>query len=146
MQTQLKFLAALIAAAPLAAPFASAQDVPPVTVAAYVPPEPSADAAAGIAQPAAQASFSRQELEQMLAPIALYPDAMLSQVLMASTYPLEVVQAARWSREHTELAGEDAVKAVQQESWDPSVKSLVAFPQVLGMLDQNIEWMERLGD
>jgi hypothetical protein len=150
MQTRLKFLAALIAGvpltAPLVAPFASAQDMPPVAVAAYVPPEPAANAAAAIAQPAAQAGFSRQELEQMLAPIALYPDNMLSQILMASTYPLEVVQAARWSRDHADLAGDDAVNAVQQESWDPSVKSLVAFPQVLGILDQNIDWMERLGD
>jgi hypothetical protein len=162
MQTRLKLLAAMIAVAPLAAPFATAQDMPPVAVAAYVPPEPAADAATAIAQsalqpasqpvfqpaslPISQSSFSRQELEQMLAPIALYPDAMLSQILMASTYPLEVVQAARWSREHPSLAGDDAAKAVQRESWDPSVKSLVALPQVLGMLDQNIGWMERLGD
>jgi hypothetical protein len=154
MQARLKLLAALIAAVPyaaspvtsLAAPVASTQDLAPVTVAAYIPPEPAADAAAAIAQPAAPSSFSQQELEQMLAPIALYPDNMLAQILMASTYPLEVVQAARWSREHPDLAGDDAVNAAQQESWDPSVKSLVAFPQVLGMLDQNIEWMERLGN
>src|SRR5688572_27202911 len=76
-------------------------------------------------------AFSQEELDQMLAPIALYPDSLLSHILMASTYPLEVVQAARWSRANSQLKGEDAVKAVDSMDWDPSVKSLVAFPQVL---------------
>src|SRR5919109_851884 len=72
--------------------------------------------------------FSQPELDQMLAPIALYPDSLLSQILMAATYPLEVVQAARWSRANSQLKGDDAVKAVEEMDWDPSVKSLVAFP------------------
>ncbi|HKQ30485.1 MAG TPA: DUF3300 domain-containing protein, partial [Burkholderiales bacterium] len=92
------------------------------------------------------AAFSQQELEQMLAPIALYPDALLSQVLMASTYPLEIVEAARWSRAHPGLKGEAAVRAVENRSWDPSVKSLVAFPQLIAMMDEKLEWTERLGD
>jgi hypothetical protein len=93
-----------------------------------------------------QTSFSQQELDQMLAPIALYPDQLLSQILMASTYPVEVVEAARWSRSNSGLKGEDAVKAVQHKNWDPSVKSLVAFPQILQMMDEKLEWTERLGE
>ncbi len=91
-------------------------------------------------------AFTQQELDQMLAPIALYPDQLLSQILMASTYPLEVVEAARWSRANPELKGEQAVRAVDDRNWDPSVKSLVAFPQVLAMMDEKLDWTERLGD
>ncbi len=90
--------------------------------------------------------FSQQELDQMLAPIALYPDALLSQILMAATYPVEVVQAARWSRANADLAGEDAVRAVDSMDWDPSVKSLVAFPQILDRMDEKLDWTERLGE
>lgn len=82
----------------------------------------------------------------MLAPIALYPDPLLSQILMASTYPLEVVEAARWSRANPYLKGDDAVRTIQQRDWDPSVKSLVAFPQILQMMDEKLDWTERLGD
>lgn len=96
--------------------------------------------------PPPQPVFLQQELDQMLAPIALYPDALLSQILMASTYPLEVVEAARWSRANPGLTGDDAVRAVQQYDWDPSVKSLVAFAQVLSTLDDKLEWAERLGE
>jgi len=91
-------------------------------------------------------TFTQQELDQMLAPIALYPDPLLSQILMAATYPLEVVQAARWSSANPALTGDAAVQAVDSQDWDPSVKSLVAFPQVLQTLDQNLDWTERLGD
>jgi hypothetical protein len=90
--------------------------------------------------------FRQEELDQMLAPIALYPDSLLSQMLMASTYPLEVVQASRWSRANPGLKGQDAVRAVESMDWDPSVKSLTAFPQVLTMMDEKIEWTERLGE
>jgi Protein of unknown function (DUF3300) len=91
-------------------------------------------------------AFSDEELDQMLAPIALYPDSLLSQVLMASTYPLEVVQAARWSRANPSLKGDDAVKAVESMDWDPSVKSLVAFPQILQRMDERLDWTQRLGE
>ena len=91
-------------------------------------------------------AFTQQELDQMLAPIALYPDSLLSQILMASTYPLEVVEAARWSKTNPNLKGDQAVQAVAQNTWDPSVKSLVAFPQILMMMDEKLNWMERLGD
>ncbi|MDO8596088.1 MAG: DUF3300 domain-containing protein, partial [Sulfuricaulis sp.] len=91
-------------------------------------------------------AFAQQELDQMLAPIALYPDALLSQVLMAATYPIEIVEAARWSRRNPGLDGDRAVRAVEWMDWDPSVKSLVAFPQILERMDENPDWTERLGD
>jgi hypothetical protein len=90
--------------------------------------------------------FTQQELDQMLAPIALYPDSLLSQILMASTYPLEIVEAARWVKAHPTLQGDQAVKATDQYTWEPSVKSLVAFPNVLAMMDEKLDWTERLGD
>src|SRR5256712_7530434 len=90
------------------------------------------------------AAATQQELDQMLAPIALYPDSLLSQIFMASSYPLEVVEAARWSKANPGLKGEEAVKAVEQRDWDPSVKSLAAVPQVLAMMDQHLEWTARL--
>ncbi len=78
--------------------------------------------------------------------IALYPDSLLSQVLMASTYPLEVVQAARWSKANPKLSGDEAVKNVANESWDVSVMSLVAFPNVLEMMNEKIDWTQKVGD
>ena len=94
----------------------------------------------------ASAVFTEAELDQLLAPIALYPDALLSQVLIAATYPLEVVAAARWSRANPGLDGEAAVEAVAEEDWDPSVKSLVAFPDLLAQMDQDLEWTRQLGE
>jgi len=94
----------------------------------------------------AQRIYSQAELDQMLAPVALYPDALLSQVLMAATYPLEVSEAARWSRNNPGLQGDDAVSAAQSEDWDPSVQSLVAFPQILARMDENPDWTRRLGE
>jgi uncharacterized protein DUF3300 len=103
-----------------------------------------------VALPPAQAQerqpYSQAELDQMLAPIALYPDALLSQVLMAATYPLEVVEAARWSRAHPGLQGDEAVRAAQDKDWDPSVKSLLAFPNLLSRMDEKLEWTKQLGD
>lgn len=90
--------------------------------------------------------FTQQQLDQMLAPVALYPDPLLSQILMAATYPLEIEEAARWSRINPHLRGDDAVRAVADEDWDPSVKSLVAFPQVLQRMDENPAWTRSLGD
>lgn len=96
--------------------------------------------------PSAQAHFERGELEQMLAPIALYPDTVLSHVLIAATYPDEVADAARWSRRHPQLHGEAAVDAVADYDWDPSVKALAAFPEVLARMDEDPDWTERLGE
>lgn len=91
-------------------------------------------------------AFAQEELEQMLAPIALYPDALLTQIMIAATYPLEVVQAAQWSSEHPDLEGEEAVAAVEEKDWDPSVKALVAFPRILERMHEDIEWTRQLGD
>lgn len=93
-----------------------------------------------------RARFSQEELEQMLAPVALYPDNLLAQIMMAATYPLEVAEAARWSRDNDHPAGNDAVAAVQDYDWDPSVQSLVAFPHILLMMDKKLDWTESLGD
>ncbi|MGH8747231.1 MAG: DUF3300 domain-containing protein [Burkholderiales bacterium] len=101
---------------------------------------------AAFAQAAPAQAATQAQLEQMLAPIALYPDPLLSQILMAATYPLEVVQAARWADVHPALQGDDAVRAVEAESWDPSVKSLVAFPRVLAMMDERLDWTQSLGE
>ncbi|MFZ1899086.1 MAG: DUF3300 domain-containing protein, partial [Azonexus sp.] len=90
--------------------------------------------------------FNVEQLDQMLAPIALFPDALLAQVLMATTYPKDVGEAASWALANRSLKGDDAVKAVQDKPWDPSVQSLVAFPQVLAMLGEKPEWVRDLGD
>ena len=90
--------------------------------------------------------FKKEELEAILAPIALYPDALLAQIFMASTYPLEIVEAARWSKEHPDVKGDAVAGAVQSQTWDPSVKSLVAFPTVLEKMNEKIDWTQKLGD
>ena len=90
--------------------------------------------------------FSPEELDQMLAPIALYDDALLSQVLMAASYPLEIVEAARWSQANPNLKGDAAVTAVADKTWDVSVKSLVAFPSILKQLNDHLDWTQKLGD
>jgi hypothetical protein len=90
--------------------------------------------------------ISRAELDQMLAPIALYPDTVLSHILIAATYPLEVVQADRWAQANQRLTAEDAVNAVDLEEWDPSVKALVAFPDILRRMSDDLNWTQRLGD
>lgn len=94
----------------------------------------------------AQSRFSQAELDQMLAPIALYPDNVLSQLLMAATYPQEIGEAAGWSRANPQLSGEQAVARVENQPWDPSVKSLVAFPQILLMMADRMDWTQRLGE
>ncbi len=90
--------------------------------------------------------FSEAELEQILAPIALYPDTILSHILVAATYPLEVIQAERWTKQNPDVPASDAVEAVENEEWDPSVKALVAFPKVLERLSENLNWTQKLGD
>ena len=99
---------------------------------------------AAVSRPATP--FTDAELDQMLAPIALYHDAVLSHVLIAATVPDEVEEAAEWSRRHPDLSGQAAVNAVEGRDWDPSVKALVAFPDVLARMDDDPEWTEDLGD
>jgi hypothetical protein len=97
-------------------------------------------------EPTQPAAFKNEELEQLVAPIALYPDALVAQILMASTYPLEIVQAARWSKANPNVKDKALEDAMQKESWDPSVKSLTAFPQVLAMLNEKLDMTQKLGD
>lgn len=87
-----------------------------------------------------------QELQQLVAPIALYPDALVAQVLAASTYPTEIVEADRWMQSHSNLRGEELAKNVDKQSWDPSVKALTQFPSVLENMDKNLSWVSSLGD
>ena len=92
------------------------------------------------------AQFPKEKLDQLTAQIALYPDSLLAQVLMASTYPDDVAEAAKWSRANSEQKGDEAVKMVESQPWDPSVQSLVAFPQVIIMMGEKPDWVRDLGD
>ncbi|MFJ3462785.1 DUF3300 domain-containing protein [Achromobacter spanius] len=94
----------------------------------------------------AQTKLSNAQLDQLMAPVALYPDALLSQILMGSTYPDDVAAAAKWSAAHANQSGDDAVRAVDAETWDPSVKSLVAFPSVMDMMGREPGWVKSVGD
>lgn len=91
-------------------------------------------------------TFTQEQLAQLLAPIALYPDELIAQVLLASTYPLEIVMADRWVRQNKDLKGNDLATALERESWDPSVKALVNFPTVLAMLDRKLDLTTKIGD
>src|SRR6185503_19876432 len=93
-----------------------------------------------------RAPFKPEEIEALVAPIALYPDSVLSQVLMASTYPLEIVHAARWVKSNAKVTGDAAVKAVGDQPWDVSSKSLVAFPHILEPMNDKLDWTQKLGD
>jgi hypothetical protein len=111
------------------------------------PGPPTVPAQLGPAAPP-NAPLSDGQLDQLTAPIALYPDPLIGQILTAATYPLEVVEAYRWLQDpvNAALKGDALSAALQQQSWDLSVKSLVPFPQVLQMMDSNLEWTERIGD
>ncbi|MBK7414760.1 MAG: DUF3300 domain-containing protein, partial [Dechloromonas sp.] len=92
-------------------------------------------------------TFSQQELDQLMAPIALYPDALLALgILMAATYPLEVVEAARWVKANPKVTGKALEDAMAKQSWDPSVKSLTSVPQVLAQMNDKLDWTQKLGD
>ena len=118
----------------------------PVTPAPAQKPPAGAAPAAKAVPTAGAAAFSQQELDQLLAPIALYPDALLAQVLMASTYPLDVVSAERWVRANPGLKDKALQDALEKQPWDPSVKSLAVFPQVLMMMSEELDWTQKLGD
>jgi len=95
----------------------------------------------------APADYTNEQLDALLAPIALYPDQLLTQILMASAYPLQIVEAYRWQQEpaHSQLTGDALATALEAESWDPSVKSLVPFPQVLSTMNDKLDWVQQLG-
>ena len=107
---------------------------------------PTATQGAAPAQSATEVPLRQEELEQLLAPIALYPDSLLAQMLMASTYPLEIVLAARWLKANPKVTGKALEDAMQKQRWDPSVKSLTAMPQVLEMMDTKIGWTRKVGE
>jgi hypothetical protein len=98
------------------------------------------------ADASAAAKFSAEQLEQIAAPIALYPDKVLAQVLMASTYPLEVVEAARWVDKNPKLTGESLETALKDQDWDPSVKALCSFAPALKKMNEDLDWTQDLGD
>ena len=96
--------------------------------------------------PAQPQLLKPEELDQVVAPIALYPDNLLAQVLMASAYPIDIVQAERWLQSHKNLKGDQLKAAIAKEDWDDSVKSLMATPEVLAMMSEKLDWTEKLGD
>jgi hypothetical protein len=96
--------------------------------------------------PTAAPKLSAQELQQLVAPIALYPDALVAQILAAATYPTEIVEADRWMQRHSSLKGEELAKEVNKQDWDPSVKALAQFPSVLENMDKNLSWTSSLGE
>ena len=96
--------------------------------------------------PSVVVTFSQQQLDQMLAPIALYPDSLLAQILLAATYPDQVMAASHWVREHQGLRGAALNDSLDGMAWDLSVKALVPFPQVLDMMAQQREWTQKLGE
>jgi Protein of unknown function (DUF3300) len=109
------------------------------------PGEPAA--ARPVATAAAPAPvLTSDELDQLVAPIALYPDALVAQILAASTYPTEVVEADRWLQQHPQVQGETLAQSVNGQSWQPSVKAVASFPSVLAMMDQNLSWTSALGE
>jgi hypothetical protein len=107
----------------------------PLAAGAQERPEKSAD---GLLKP--------DQLEALVAPIALYPDPLLAQVWMASTYPLEIVQAARWSKANPKVTGKELEDAMLKQSWEPSVKSMCSIPDTLAMMNEHLEWTQDLGD
>ncbi len=128
------------------------QETPPQTQPGYpaqTPPPAQAtqQAPPSAGQPAPRyAQQTPEQLQQLVAPIALYPDSLVAQILAAATFPEQVVEADRWVQAHPDLKGDALGKAVDQQPWDPSVKALTAFPSVLGNMDKNISWTSSLGD
>lgn len=121
-------MACAVALAPIASAHAQAQ------------PAPAAAPAAGAS------TFSKEQLDQMTSPIALYPDQVIAQILMGATYPTDIAAAAKWSKANKDAKGDAAMKMVENEPWDPSVHALVAFPQVIQMMGDKMDWTQNIGD
>ena len=117
----------------------TAPDITAVTLPATVSAPPVTPAVV-------KTAFSTAQIDQWVAPVALYPDSLLSQVLMASTYPTNVAQAVQWSHDNPLKQGDAAIQAVSDQPWDASVKSLVAFPQLMALMGENPQWVQNLGD
>jgi len=173
----IRVIAAVLAVTVVVSPSVRAQTTPAPTIETPTPPAPTPEAetpaaeapaatppltttpAPGAETPAAEAPpatpppaiapmLRAEQLDQLLAPIALYPDALLAQILMAATYPLEIVKAKRWFQDprHAALSGDQLAAALEAETWDPSVKALVTVPQILMMMDANLDWTEEFGE
>jgi hypothetical protein len=133
-----------------ATPPGPAQNTPPAApdtaIAQAIPPAPPGTVAPSAVDTKSD-TYTQQKLDQILAPIALYPDQLVSQILMASTFPLQIVEAGRWLDEprNAALKGEALVSALQPMNWDPSVKSITAFPAIVKMLNKNLDWTNSLG-
>src|SRR5258705_5100378 len=97
-------------------------------------------------QESAPVKQTPQELQQLVAPIALYPDALVAQILAASTYPTQIVEAERWMQRHSNVKGDELAKEVDKQDWDPSVKAMAQFPSVLENMDKNLSWTSSLGE
>jgi hypothetical protein len=119
---------------------------PALALGQSTPPPAATPPPSAAPQRSASAAFSKEQLEQLVAPIALYPDALLSQVLMAATYPVDVALAAKWSKANKDMKGDAAVQAVQNQPWDPAVQALAAFPEVLQPMGDQPDWVQSLGD
>lgn len=130
-------------------PSSPAPVIPPAAPSSAAPasPPPQANAQPAPAQPAPQ-KLGEAQLDQLIAPVALYPDPILSQVLVASTYPLEVVEAAHWVQQpaNKSLTGDALTEGLKTQNWDPSVMALVPFPRVLAMMADRVQWTEQLGN
>jgi len=114
----------------------------------FGPASQSSDQAPAPQSPQESAAVKQtpQQLQQLVAPIALYPDALVAQILAASTYPTQIVEAERWMQGHSHLKGEDLAKQVDKQNWDPSVKAMAQFPSVLENMDKNLSWTSSLGE
>jgi uncharacterized membrane protein YgcG len=141
---------------PTAAPSATTATKPPEPAKPQDPAKPAANPTAKPGDPAAKpdepgpaaaaTAFTPEQLEQIVAPIALHPDALLAQILMASTYPLEIVEAHRWVVKNSSLTGKPLEEALKKQDWDPSVKSMCGLPSVLKQMNDSLDWTQDLGD
>jgi Protein of unknown function (DUF3300) len=136
-------VAAAIGSTVLLAAALIAQEPPPQQP-GQLPPDQGAPADQAQQPPAPP--LDPQQLDDLVAPIALYPDNLLSQILAASTYPIEVVEAQQWLQQNRRLKGQQLLDAAKQQNWDPSVQALIVFPDVLARLNQDIRWTTDLGN
>jgi hypothetical protein len=134
-------LSALMIMIPMGQGDALAQSAPPPGAAQSAPPPPDNNQQAPQGQP-----LTADQLDQLVAPIALYPDALVAQILAAATYPTQVVEADRWRQAQGDAPAEQIGAAADSRNWDPSVKALVAFPTVLAQMDKNLQWTTDLGN
>ena len=140
-----------VAAALVADPLlAEAQNNPPPAAtpapANETPAPAPAQTAASAEQPPANSMFTREELDKLLAPIALYPDPLLAQMLPASAYPVQIVQAQRWLDKNKALVAKNDYSGIDNQNWDPAVKALARFPDVIKPMSADLDWTTDLGD